>query len=115
MASSTLTLPANTRYKDTPMYVGDRGNEFGLMEVPSEFQEPTSDYKQHRVRQDEIGFLDIIAVRYYGDGMEELWWVIALANDLLDYEMEMFVGQVLLIPPREKVVAFLSRLGANAV
>jgi hypothetical protein len=111
MAVTTINFPNTTRYKDTSMYTGDRGNEFGLMEIPSEFQEPTSDYKQHRVRQDEIGFLDIIAVRYYGNGMEELWWIIALVNDMIDYEQEMFVGQVLLIPPREKVIAFLSRLG----
>ena len=109
--ASEIVLSSLSRYKDTSVYAGDRGPEFGLMEAPLEFLTATENYKQHRVQQHEVGFLDMLAARYFGQGNEQLWWAIALANNMSDPEIEMFSGQVLVIPPRERVTAFVSRLG----
>ena len=87
---------------------------FALFEPPGDFFEPRSDYKVHRIKEHEVGFLDKLAVQYYGSNNEELWWVIALANAIVDPEREMYPGMTLAIPPQAAVVQFLARIG-NAV
>jgi hypothetical protein len=85
--------------------------EFALMEPIREFTEKVEGYRIHRVKQNEVGFLDLLAVQYYGIGYEKLWWVIAYANAMIDPESEMYPGLALLIPPRTAVIQFLSRRG----
>lgn len=110
--AATIDLPQASRYKDTPLFSGTRGPEFGLMEPPAEATQVSPDYTTHRVRSHEVGFLDILAVRYYGLGNERLWWFLALSNAIIDTESEMFVGQELLIPPRSLALQFRTR-GSN--
>lgn len=104
---SNLLLSNLSRYKDTKVFSEGGIVEFALFEAPNEFVEARTDFKIHRVKQNEVGFLDLLAVRYYGRGYETLWWVIALANALIDPETEMFPGMTLVIPPRDAVVLFL--------
>lgn len=104
-----------SRYKDTPLFddalFGKDEIQFGTMVPPEEFLEPSENVRRHTVAASEVGFLDILAVRFYGQGYEELWWSIALANAILDPENDMFVGQTLLIPPRAQAIKFISRVG----
>lgn len=106
-----INLSAESRYKDTPVYLEGEVLEFALWEPIEEFADLSGGYRVHRVSSNEVGFLDILAVRFYGQGYESLWWVIAQANALLDPEAEMYPGMVLYIPPRSAVVQFQSRQG----
>ena len=107
----TLNLSILSRYKDTPVYVSATGKpEFALFEAPIEFTEGREDYREHRLRKFEVGMLDKLAVRYFGAGYESMWWVIALVNGMVDPEVEMFSGQVLLIPSREAVLEYVARV-----
>lgn len=58
--------------------------------------EKSSEDRFHTVTEREIGRLDIIANRFYGD--THLFRFIAIANNLMRPHEEMFVGQVLRIP-----------------
>jgi hypothetical protein len=109
--TSTILVSNISRYKDTPIYQDPDTTRFALWVPPAEFQAPQVGWLTHRVAPNEVGFLDSIAVRYYGAGYESLWWVLQQANGLLDPESEMVPGMVLLIPPRTVVQQFLSRLG----
>jgi hypothetical protein len=109
--SLTLQIATNSRYKFTRPFLDSTrtvGLEFDLMSRLDDFYRVGSDYRIHRVRQIDIGFLDRLAVDYYGPGNEPMWWAIAYANAIIDPEMDMAVGQPLLIPSREIVQQFLS-------
>jgi nucleoid-associated protein YgaU len=108
--ADVIGIPSGSRYKDTPVYDSADGPVFALMEPPEEFVRPQSSFQFHRVKRSEIGFLDLLASRYYGQGQEDLWWAIALANAMVDPEKDMYVGQVLVIPDRTTVLDFVSRI-----
>lgn len=106
-----ITLSSLSRYKDTKVYTADDGTpEFALWEAPVEFTEDREGYREHRVKKNEIGFLDLLAARYFGPGHESLWWTIAVVNGMVDPEMEMRTGEVILIPPRDAVLEFIARV-----
>jgi len=108
--NETLTLRSDSRYKDTPIYTAtDDKPVFALFEAPGEFTESDEDASTHEVKSNEIGMLDKLAVLYFGAGQEHMWWVIALANALVDPEMEMYVGQKLVIPQRSLVMKYIAR------
>ncbi len=106
-----VTLSSLSRYKDTRAFAATKRPAFGLMEPPTEFIEETEGVRRHVIAENEIGFLDILAVRFFGQGYEELWWAIALANAIIDPEKEMANGKTLLIPTRESALRFISRVG----
>ncbi len=106
-----LTLSGTSRYKDTDVFDEAGDLEFGLWEPPAEFLDQPQGSLIHRVRQHEVGFLDIIAVKYYGAGYESLWPAIATANSIIDPEQEMYPGMALIIPPRPRVAQFIARAG----
>ena len=111
-ARLTLRIASNSRYKLTRPFLDttrDVGVEFELMSVLSDFYRAGSDFRTHRVRAIDIGFLDRLAVEYYGPGNEQLWWVIAYANAIVDPEQDMHSGQALFIPSRSSLQTFLSR------
>ncbi len=108
---SFVVLPASSRYKDTPVFDEGGALEFALWETPPEFVDLPQGSLLHLVRSNEVGFLDAIAVLYYGRGFEQLWPAIAAANGIIDPELEMFPGMQLVIPPRVQVNVFLSRRG----
>lgn len=107
--ADTVDLPKASRYKDTPVFEGTRGPEFGLWSPPNEAYDEDRAYRVHRIQQREVGFLDQIAVRYYGPGNEILWWFIAQSNAMLDPEKEMRVGNTIIIPPRNLAITFRTR------
>lgn len=111
MANSTFTLSKESRYKDTPVFSQAGALEFGLWEPPAEFVSLATGYRVHHVVSNEVGFLDLIAVQYYGAGAEHLSWAIAQANALANPENEMYPGMALFIPPRTAVIQFQSRQG----
>lgn len=98
-----------SRYKTTKVFSGQRGLELGLMEVLDDLYTIGSEYRTYVVRSPDIGFLDRIAVLFYGDGFEWAWWTIAYANNIVDPDLDMFVGQRLSIPPRSALQRFLAR------
>lgn len=115
-----LQVPTRSRYKLTRVFFNDErdprlpgrnldGLEFGLMSTLPDFEDLGADFQVHRVRVSEIGFLDQIAVRYYGPGFEDMWWVLAYANRIIDPDSEMFDGQELVIPGRSALTSFLTR------
>jgi hypothetical protein len=112
----TVSLPKNTRYKDTPAFseVAANNTSFGLWDAPAEFQTPDNTWNIYTVTRADVGFLDRVAFLSYGDGYEYLWWAIAQANTLIDPETEMYQGQSLKIPPLATVLSFISRASTNA-
>lgn len=104
-----IVLSSLSRFKGTKVYTAADGTpEFALWEAPVEFTESRDGYREHRIKKNEIGMLDMLAVDYFGEGHESLWWVIALVNGMVDPEMEMRTRQVILIPPRDAVIEFIA-------
>lgn len=114
VASDFIELSSLSRYKDTPAYNEGGLPEFCLFEAPDEFVDPADGYRTHHVSQSEVGFLDVVCVRYYGFGYEHLWWSVALVNGIIDPESEMYPGMSLVIPPKNLIVQFASRRGDAA-
>lgn len=106
-----FTISNYSRYKDTPVYQDPDMIRFANWRMPKEFVATPQGSIMHRVASCEVGFLDQIAVRYYGTNNELLWWAIAQANAMIDPETEMYPGQMIVIPPRASVQQFLSRTG----
>jgi len=106
-----LTLSTLSRYKDTAVYATAGTVEFGLWNPPLEFTQLPIGSTTHVVRKNEIGMLDMLAVKYYGPGYENMWWSIAQANGIQDPEIDMYPGQVLNMPPRTALTAFAARAG----
>jgi len=115
-----LRISNRSRYKLTRAFTNAKrdprlpgrnlgGFEFGLLSVLTDFETAGSTFQVHRVRAQDIGFLDLLAVRFYGAGFEDFWWAIAYANAIIDPEEDMFVGQEIVIPPRDAVTTFLTR------
>lgn len=107
----TLNVSAASRYKLTRAFVDSartRGVEFELMSVIEDFYTSGEEFRRHRITSVEIGFMDKLAVRFFGPGNEQMWWAIAYANAILDPETVQ-VGEELIIPSREAVRRFLAR------
>ena len=104
-----------SRYKTTKVFAGSRGLELGLMEVLDDLYTIGSDYRTYVVRSPDIGFLDRIAVLFYGEGYEWAWWTIAYANSIVDPDQEMYVGQRLVIPTRSAIQRFLARASVTSL
>ena len=105
-----------SRYKDTPIDTDPAQDTFyDLFVVPPEFVDPTTTaFQRYVIQANDVGFPDLIAARQYGFGNEDLWWIIALLNGIIDPETELQPGTLLLIPPLSLVQAFLSRKGGVA-
>lgn len=109
-----LRLSPASRYKDTNVYDEGGTIEFALWSPPEAFAVPDKRSTLYRVQQQQIGFLDMIAVEVWGEGHEQFWWVIAAANALIDPETEMYAGLVLTVPPRDTLVSYRARAGHAA-
>lgn len=99
----------NSRYVDTEVLKYEDTKYLDLWKRPTEFNniKDTLRYKEHTVIESEIGCLDMLALRYYMN--ERLFWVIALFNNIIDPVSDMYAGQVLRIPDKLFVTAFLTR------
>ena len=110
-STTTVILSRLSRYKDTNVFLAGPAVEFGLWEAPAEFQGLPAGAQTHTVKANEVGFLDIIAVLWYGAGYEEMWWSIAQANAIINQETEMYPGMALVIPTQNLVSQFAARAG----
>jgi hypothetical protein len=108
---TTIAVDVVDRYKDTPVGTWPRGPAYGLFNLPIEFDGVPVGSRSHVVTEGDAGFLDAIAAQYYGPGRETLWWVIAVANNVVDVEAEVVAGVTLRIPPLSVVQAFAARRG----
>lgn len=61
------------------------------------------------IDQTYLGRLDLIANDFYGD--VNLWWVIALVNNLEVIPTSMYIGMKLRIPVSDSITIYLSQAG----
>ena len=56
----------------------------------------------HRlVREDEAGNADLISYRVYGE--EKYWWILCVANGIIDPYTEIKVGMEISVPPKSLI------------
>ena len=99
------------RYRKTRVYVDDLVSvgrlRRGVWRAPTI---PTEDAVRHTVTSEDVGHIDLIAWRYYGDGNEHLWWVIAWVNRISNPITDMYIGQQILIPAENDIAAALEKV-----
>lgn len=102
-------ISENSRYVDTKSLSQNGKTYWGIWERPDELWDALESlgYKEHRVAKSEIGCLDVLAVKYFGN--ERLGWFIAAFNNIIDPVTDMYVGQVLRIPDILFVQRFATR------
>ena len=106
------SLPSHSRYLATPLVqLSDRAgfltNSFGFGLWNRIDVKPSIYDKQHKVAQQDIGRLDLLANRYYNDPF--FWWVIADRNNIMFQESDMKVGQDIIIPALSAIRAAISK------
>jgi len=91
----TKIFKQTSRYKHTNIYEGPDGSfYFGIWKVPTIEENPYDTF--YTVKFSEARRLEKIAFMKYGN--VNLWWVLALANNILDPFSELSEGQVIRIP-----------------
>lgn len=107
----TADISNDSRYKDTAVIYDENLSRtfLELWERPPELDDMELNSAQYLVQQKDIGRLDIIAYEYYGN--VRLWWIIAAINNLVNVFRDMYEGQVLIIPDRTEVEAYVARVG----
>jgi hypothetical protein len=94
------TLNRFSRFRGSAILRDTDGTEFFETYHPPEIPERPDD-RFHEIGAGESGRLDLVSHRYYGTA--ELWWVIALANDLFEPLKEAVPGLVVRVPSSEYV------------
>lgn len=106
--ATTLRLEFQSRHKDTPLLVdSSRRVRFDVWERPSEMKGLLEGAIPRRIREADVGRLDLLAYDAYGD--VKLWWVLAAANEYIDPIGDMVPGNVMYIPSYSAVQTFLLR------
>lgn len=109
MAITRVELSPYSMFANTPVYQdvaaeieGVRQNVivFGLM---VDAVVPDSTDTLYRLPQAGEGRLDLVSQKFYGT--PELWWVLALVNNLPDPLVGASVGQTIRIPTRNRLAA----------
>jgi hypothetical protein len=105
------TLDPESRYKDTNILsnIPSGKYRFEMWERPAELANMTLNSTRYIVHQHELGRLDLLAWNFYDN--VKLWWIIAAVNDIVNPLTDMYEGQILIIPDRNDVLAFVSRPG----
>ena len=84
-----------SRYRNTSIYKNDDGHYyFGIWKVPKIDEQPEDIYYTIRYGQS----LNLATISYEKYGTKDLWWVIAVANNILDPFTELKVNDVIRIP-----------------
>ena len=105
-----VQVALKSRYKDTYSYMEPGGVEvLGPFQPPPEFASVGRGWLTHVVVEHEVGFPDLIAVRYYGAGSEQLWWAVCLVNGIIDPDLDIRAGVSIVIPPRDLVARYTAR------
>ena len=109
MANTRVELPPYSMFANTPPYQGVTAEiegvrqsviVFGLM---TEAVVPDASDTLFRVPQAGQSRLDLISQNFYGT--PELWWVIAIVNNIHDPIVGAEVGQTIRIPTRNRLAA----------
>ena len=77
---------------------------FGMFNPPAFPVSPTDTF--HTVRQGEVLRLDLLSYRFYNT--PELWWVLALVNDILSPFDDITIGSILRVPALRTVNSYLA-------
>lgn len=106
-----IRLSKTSRYAGTSLYqlrdvngLPTSSFTFGVwrrVEIPDSVNDSV-----HIITESEIGRLDNVAFKYYGDSL--LWWVIADANSINDPFTDMIAGSEIRIPDIKTVKSALS-------
>ena len=84
-----------SRYRNFDILVDNEGRE--MFETWRNLKIPKTDEDMfHEVRVKDKYRIDLIAHKYYNN--QDLWWVIALANNVKDPFFDLEVGEILRIP-----------------
>lgn len=95
-------------YCDYWSYVDSDSNTYEFFDTPDfEPIDTSSNDRQLEIDQRYLGRLDLIAFDYYRDS--NLWWIIALANNIDVIPTGMYIGQKLIIPSTTTVTQYLRR------
>ena len=103
----TASIP-NKSWLLFPDYFMFDGIEFFDTPDFPEFPQSSND-KIITIDQTYLGRLDLIAYDFYGDS--NLWWVIALVNNLELIPTSMYIGMQLKIPVSDSISIYLSKAG----
>ena len=107
---ATIRIATSSRYRSTSLHQDVDLLQYGTYQPPAEFEDVSpGNYATYVVAVQDVGFLDKIAVRFYGPGTEAYWWVICRVNGIVDVETDLWPGRKLVIPPLSAVSAFKSR------
>lgn len=108
-----VKVPNESRYKLSKVHQdvdADAGDVvFGPLAKLVDFHALGTAARQYRMAQQDVGFMDKLAVQFFGPGREEFWWVLAYANMVIDPETDLDAGSVLQIPDVSLLSSFLAR------
>lgn len=103
---ASVSINTSSRYVETGVYSAVGGKPYlGLWEAP--VIEARTDDSYYRVKQSDVGRLDLLAYTMYSD--PSLWWVIAHRNNIEDPLLDMVVGEDIVIPSSENVFSVLAK------
>lgn len=95
-----LTLPRTHRFRNSPIYQDGEGREFFESFVTYFIPEdPTDQY--FTVPPGAEGRLDLISHHVYGTS--KYWWILVLANDIVDPFDDVVEGMILRYPSRTRL------------
>lgn len=109
MGNTRIELPPYSMFSSTPAYDGigaeiegtrQKIAVFGLLVDPVV---PDATDELFRVPQGADARLDLISQKFYG--VPDLWWVIALVNNILDPLVGAPVGINIRVPTRQRMAA----------
>ena len=108
-----ILLSPNSRYRATPLFsqkIDEQNPNLGENTFFGTFQRieiPTGDDDTfYMIRNVDNGRLDVLAFDFYGSA--ELWWVLAVVNQIFDPLFGVEPGTVIRIPGLQKVFTALS-------
>lgn len=90
----SLFVHENSIYNNSELFIDDNGNRF--FSTPNIKFDHSSNDIFHTITSGEVGRLDLIAQKFYDSA--ELWWVIAIANDIFNAFTEITIGKILRVP-----------------
>lgn len=95
-----------SRYKFTNMYTANGENNYELMKAASILVQGTLD--SYTVTTSQAGYPDKIMVDVYGQGYEDMWWVVSYVNSMIDPVDELVEGTVISLPSKKALDDFIS-------
>ncbi len=106
--ASKIELNPKSRYKQTEVYSKDEKIFFGSWQ---KIQIPYNDFDAEVTLQARhIGALDVLAHEEYNDS--SLWYAIASYNNIVDPTHGIFIGDILRIPEKSRVLAAIKKARA---